>query len=522
MIGSFLLPVGVLRARLQRAATLAAAVTSALAALPSPAAANGVFPAADQIVFDPSDPARAVARMTYGLLTTRDGGATWHWICERAVGYDDTDGVYPPIAMAAGGRVLAGLRNGIAIGTEGGCGWASAVELAGQEVIDLSVRQGDPSHVVAVAGGVGPRLWVSRDGGASWAVAGAPMPPGFHARTIDVAPSDPRRVYVSGLVNTDGTVQGALVRSVDGGETWEAAVVPGSTTARAPYIAGIDPSDADVLYVRLAGAPGSLLVSMDGGATFDAVFETEGFVRAFAISPDGATVAVGSDIDGVWRAPSSTLDFEKVSSVAPRCFAWTQAGLHACATEFLDGFTIGRSVDGGATFETLLRQPCLRGPLVCAAGTPTGDLCPWDWPRIALMTGHEDCAPDAGLPDGESDAGTATSGAAGTGGATAVSGGGSSQAPASPGSEPRLGDGGCGCRTGGESKGWASALAAAVLAAAAVARRQRRTLRPQPGWVKGPQPGWVKDLNLGAVAVAVEEEPNLGAVDGPTWVSRAG
>ncbi|MGK4007623.1 MYXO-CTERM sorting domain-containing protein [Sorangium sp. So ce1036] len=482
------LPVRSPRARPRRSAALATAVvvTSTLAALPSPAAANGVFPAADQIVFDPSDPARAVARMTYGLLTTRDGGASWHWICERAVGYDDTNGVYPPIAMAAGGRVLAALSNGIAVGTEGGCGWAGAAELAGQEVIDLSIRQGDPSHVVAVAGGVSPRLWESRDGGASWARAGAPMPPGFQVRTVDIAPSEPQRVYVSGLVSAGATVQGALARSLDGGETWETATVPGSTTARAPYIAGIDPFDAGVLYVRLAGAPGSLLVSTDGGATFAPVFETQGFARAFAISPDGATVAVGSDIDGVWRAPSSTLEFEKVSSVAPRCFAWTEAGLHACATEFLDGFTIGRSVDGGATFEPLLRQPCLRGPLACAAGTPAGELCPPDWPRIALLTGHKDCTPDAGPPGGGSDPSAGTSGPAGTGGATAASGGGgvastggSSGAPEPSGSAPRPGDGGCGCRTGGSGDGRAGALAVAALAAAAVGRRQRN-----PTWVR--------------------------------------
>ncbi|WP_437590657.1 WD40/YVTN/BNR-like repeat-containing protein [Sorangium sp. So ce1000] len=478
--------------RRPRPGRAAALVAAALAALPSPAAANGVFPSADQIVFDPSDPARAVARMTYGLLATQDGGASWRWICEGAVGYDDTGGQSPPIAAAAGGRVLAALSDGLAVGTEGGCAWTGATELAGQTVLDLSVRRGDPSHAVAIVAGVRHALWASRDGGARWASAGTPLPPGFQARTVDVAPSDPLRVYVSGLASGDGSVKGAIARSLDGGETWATSTVPESTTSRAPYIAGVDPLDADVLYVRIASAPGRLFVSRDGGATFASVFETEGFVRAFAISPDGATVAVGSDIDGVFRAPSATLAFERVSSVAPRCFAWTETGLYACATEFLDDFTIGRSIDGGATFEPLLRQACLRGPLDCAVSTAAGALCPTDWPRIALMTGHQDCTPDAGATEGSG--GTSASGASSTtgasgaaggeatdvssgGAATDMSGGGAGAsagtAPAGPGEGTGPSDaGGCRCGAGGAAAGWAGVLAAAGLSAIAAARRR--------------------------------------------------
>ncbi|MGK3967122.1 WD40/YVTN/BNR-like repeat-containing protein [Sorangium sp. So ce118] len=473
------------RSRPVRAALLLAA---ALASLPSPAAANGVFPSADQLVFDPADPARAVARMTYGLLATQDGGASWRWICEGAVGYDDTGGQAPPIAAAAGGRVLAALGDGLVVGAEGGCAWTGAKELAGKAVVDLSVRQGDPSHAVAVAAGDRHVLWASRDGGASWARAGTPLPAGFQARTVDVAPSDPRRVYVSGLESAAGSVKGALARSIDGGETWETATVPTSTTSREPYIAGVDPLDADVLYVRIASAPGRLFVSTDGGASFKSAFETQGFVRAFAISPDGATVAVGSDIDGVFRAPSSTLAFERVSGIAPRCFAWTEAGLYACASEFLDGFTIGLSLDGGATFAPLLQQACIGGPLECAASTAVGALCPSDWPRIALMTGHKDCTPDAGSPAAGSGAGASgaggaagAGGAGSAGGATAVSGGGGASAGSGAGAGGPSGvsgggaapgaAGGCGCGASGAGAGWAGVVAVAGLAAAIARRR---------------------------------------------------
>jgi MYXO-CTERM domain-containing protein len=457
----------------QPKAALLTALT--LATLAAPAGANGVFPAADQIVLDPSEPRRAVVRATYGMLTTRDGGATWDWICEAAVGYDDTNGWQPPIALAAGGQVLAALTDGLAVGTDGACGWTRAPALEGRWVLDVAVRLGDPSRVVAMEAGLNNVLWQSLDGGRRWVAVGSPLPKNFDSRTVDVAPSDPQRVYASGLYVDGDVLKGHIARSLDGGQSWETYVIPGSTPSREPYIAGVDPFNADVLYVRLAGAAGRLLVSSNGGVSWRPVFETTGFVRAFAISPDGAKVAVGSDIDGVWRAPSTTLAFEKVSRVAPRCFAWTESGLYACATEFVDQFTIGRSVDEGTTFDPLLHQPCIRGPLACDTGTRTGSLCPMDWPRVALLTSHrDDCNPGVDPQGSGGGAGSGGSGGAGgAGGRSTTDGGG---APGSGGGGGDTSGGGCACRAGGSdgsNGGWTGVALGLAAAAGALARRRR-------------------------------------------------
>src|SRR5687768_951087 len=72
------------RRRVCVAAVMAAAFTSFNAV---PARANGRYPLADQIVVDPGNPEHVVARATFGLLDSSDGGKTFRWICERAVGY---------------------------------------------------------------------------------------------------------------------------------------------------------------------------------------------------------------------------------------------------------------------------------------------------------------------------------------------------------------------------------------------------------------------------------------------------
>ena len=48
------------------------------------ARANGRFPAAGQVIFDPSDDARVYVRATYGLARSDDRGASWSWICEAS------------------------------------------------------------------------------------------------------------------------------------------------------------------------------------------------------------------------------------------------------------------------------------------------------------------------------------------------------------------------------------------------------------------------------------------------------
>ncbi len=457
---------------------LAACAVAALVLAPGLARANGVFPTAAQLVVDPDDAAHLVVVATYGILSTRDGGAAWDWTCEEAAGY--STGYHPPIAITAGGAILAGAV-GLRIARGEACDWASAPEIGDGFVVDVSAEKADPSRAVALVSrgaGVGNEVWQTVDAAQSFAQAGVALPSNLLGATIDVAPSEPQRIYVSGLVGSPGSLKGTLARSDDGGQSWSLHPVPGADASQSPYIAAIDPASPDRVYVRLTGAPGRLLVTEDGGGSFAEVFTGAGFLRAFALSPDGATVIVGGDTDGLWSAPAATLAFTPLSAVGARCLAWTTAALYACSTETKDGFVVGVSTDGGATFAPLLHQACIRGPLGCAAGTAVGDACPAAGPTGAAQIGATGCGGGGG-------AGGEGGGAASSSSGASAAGGGGAAAPASPSGEEEQG---CGCRVVGAARGEpgpderagsgpsgsAAALAWLVAALAAIRRSPRR------------------------------------------------
>ena len=69
-----------------RRGRIAAGATSALfvLAVAGPALGNGRFPASNQIVFSPVRRELVVARTTFGILPSSDGGASWRYLCEDA------------------------------------------------------------------------------------------------------------------------------------------------------------------------------------------------------------------------------------------------------------------------------------------------------------------------------------------------------------------------------------------------------------------------------------------------------
>jgi photosystem II stability/assembly factor-like uncharacterized protein len=437
------------RIKLARAAGGALAVATLLGA--GGTAANGRFPAAGHIAVDPTDPAHILVRTTYGLLTTRDAGENWDWICEQAVKW--TGQYDPSIAVTADGTVLAGIYDHLGVGHGDACSWSSPAPLVQKNVIDVSTERATPSSAVVMTSNQTAtdtfvtQLWASSDNAKTWSQAGVDLPTDFSALTVDVAPSDAQRVYASGI--RAGTT-GVLVRSFDRGATWETLDIPGSDPNKAPYIAAIDPTNPERLYVRLTGAPGKLLVSTNGGAMWSEAFTGMGVLKGFALSPDGSKVLVGGETDGVFRASTADLMFEKVSDVGAQCLSWSGTGVYACAAEFKDNFTVGLSKDEGATFEPVMHLSCIRGPLACDPGTDVGGACPAAWPATAEVIDQGSCAPDAGVPDGGMDAGPIPG----------PTGGGET-------------DDGCGCRVGAR-RSMGAGFGVAIALGAIIARRTRR------------------------------------------------
>jgi MYXO-CTERM domain-containing protein len=434
---------------LRFAPPLVAAIAALSLSLPD-ARANGRFPIADQLVVDPNDASHIVLRTTYGVLETSDAGSSWSWICEAAIGYGGTQD--PAIGVLGDGSLLAGVFEGLAVSHDRGCSWAMVgAPLADEYIIDVSVHKDDPSRGVAItSSGTGAGFHVivaeTADNGVTWTQAGTAILSDFIALTIDVAPSDPNRLYASGLVGK--SLAPAVERSNDRGATWTRTYLDAAYADTVPFLAAIDPVNADRIYIRLSGDPiDRLVVSDDGGATFTEAFTGVDDLLGFALSPDGSRVALGGPKDGIQIASAADLAFTKVSELYTRCLTWTPAGLYACGNEFVDDFTVGLSQDEGKTFTPIyhLSDIC---PLACPSGGATPEACVASWPGIAATLGIE----------------------------PAQCGGASPSSSSSSGGTPRplSAGGGCGCHVDGTSGASGAVFVAALTLLAARVRRGRR------------------------------------------------
>jgi photosystem II stability/assembly factor-like uncharacterized protein len=460
---------------------LALAVT--LLAASTPARANGRFPRADQLVQVPGRPGALWLRATFGLLYSADAGQSWDWVCERAVGFTGQED--PALGVLPDGTVLAGLGAGLSTSRDGGCSWAfdalPSATVTGDPgaadagdgalplpVTDVSVRAAAPSTAVALAWepqpvtattpGYRTRFFATSDGGASWVAYGAGLDPSVLGLTLDVAPSDPHRLYASGI-RPGQQRSAALFVSTDDGATWTERPVPFDTrSGQGLYIAAVDPNDADLVYLRTSGATSSrLLVTRDAGATFEKPF-AGGPMLGFALTPDGTTIYLGGLDDGLWVGPSDTLVFERRSDLPLQCLLHTADALYACSSDLAGGFTVGASTDGGYTFSPRLFLSSVRGPLACDAASATA-ACASDWPTTAQRLGID---------------------GVGGGSANGSNGAGASGAPGSPGitPAPSATDDGSGCglsrRTRAAREGWLGAAFAIGLAAERRRRGRRR------------------------------------------------
>ena len=439
------------------AAKLLALPLAVLALAPATARANGRFPDAQQLVVDPGDADHITVQTTYGFIITRNGGGNWTWSCEQAASYSGI--LDPPIAIVDGGVLLAAVFDGLSVASPDGCNYAFVGgDLLDRFFVDVSTLKQDPTHVIALSSdGLGgntfdTQVWASNDAAATFQKRGVALPESFLGFTLDAAIDDEDLIYLSGFdVVTSSSYVGSLAVTTDGGATWELKPIPGSENDSGPYIAAIDPNDHDTVYVRLDSLKGQLLVTHDQGDNWETIFEGQGSLLGFALSPDGSEVRVGGDVDGIWGAPTSTFEFESVNDVAVRCLTWTSDALYACGREALDEFTVAKSLDGGVTFEPIHHLSCLDGPdPACESGTTIYDECTEPWAAQQQIIQTELCEA-----------------AAGGGGA-----GGGGGAPAADGDD--AGDG-CSCRDAAANRaGWSSVLWLSGISLLLFARRRPR------------------------------------------------
>jgi photosystem II stability/assembly factor-like uncharacterized protein len=381
------------------------AVSLVLFAAP-PALANGRYPASNQLLFSPRDPDLVLLRTTFGILLSHDAGNSWAWLCEDALGISASLSVDPALAITANGTLVAGIYSGLQISPDTGCSWTSIGGGLTGQVVDLALRGASPHTVVALtstyasdagvdgSAGYVTQVYESTDDGASWSPLGAPLDPSVSAQTLEVAASDPQRLYVVGF-RTDAPLTPLFYASDDSGLHWAEHVMPPLSGDLGVYIAAVDPANADLVYLRTEGAPTNgqsrLFVTTDAGRTFRAELALRGQMLGFALSPDGSTIYAGGTLDGLFVAARDALaspnPFHNVSLVPVRCLAMQGADLWACSDEASGGFLAGVSKDDGVTFAPRLQLHGIQGPISCAADTRAAQCSGTAFQQLCLSIG---------------------------------------------------------------------------------------------------------------------------------------
>jgi hypothetical protein len=415
-----------------------------LAGVPHGVSANGRAPATSSITFRQGHESEVAVGLTFGLVISHDAGKTWGWMCEDTVGYS---GTYDPhYAYSSSGALFATSFNGIKIerdactfgATTAGTTFASAGLLGPDNVYYFAASQ--PADL-----GVVPdyKIYKSIDDGVTFLpTATQPATDVSWWQTLAVAPSDAKRLYLTGYTFTGGTGTGTgtvkqpmLFRSEDAGATWIPIPIDPAVVKFAPNsamdIVGIDEVDADHLYARVEvddnTLSDSIYRSSDKGATWHLINHKASAIKGFVVRANRdlvvGTQALGAEVshdDGDSWTPLAG---------APHITCLLENAAHevwACTQNY--GFSNLPADDAGvmkttdlATWTKVLRYQDLTDAVTCAAGTVQQDTCVASWCGVCAQLGCQpaasyDCPVAAEAPPASGKAGCDT----GSGGATTL------------------------------------------------------------------------------------------------------
>ncbi|MGH7465157.1 MAG: WD40/YVTN/BNR-like repeat-containing protein, partial [Longimicrobiales bacterium] len=231
------------------------------------------------------------------IYRTSDGGASWTaqwestaegvfmdalrcWTVERCIAYGDPlDGALVIVRTTDGrnwSRVAPDRLPQLLEGEAGFAASGTTLTLAGSSL-----------GWIGTGGGARARVYITRDGGASWSAAETPLPGGSTSGIFGIAFRDTANgVAVGGNYERRREEQRNVIRTSDGGRTW--TVVGASRPHGVRYGAAYGPTG-----VLLAAGPSGVGVSHDHGSTWIPLDTTHYNTLAFA--PNGTAWLAGPD-----------------------------------------------------------------------------------------------------------------------------------------------------------------------------------------------------------------------------------
>jgi hypothetical protein len=361
-------------------ATLASAAVcvSLLAGSAGFAEANGRSPASVSVHLRTGSTTDLAVWTTWGLLISREGGG-FRWMCENSL---KVGGAFDPdIVFRADGSLVVTSFEGLLVNRDG-CGFdASGLGLK----FVTSVTEGpDGALYAGVVEREDSKIYKSTDGGKTFPTSAEPGRLNDWWESIEVAPSNPQRVYLSGY-RVEGQVKTHLIfRSDDGGGSFAPLSNPQPVASLSSdlEIAAISPTNADLIYVRVTYAKGDTVGdrffrSEDAGQMWTEVLYVPDSVPGFVARKNGEVLAA-SVMSGTWRsangAPASFV--KQATSLQTQCMTERSDGtLFACAQNFApDNMSIGSSTDG-TSWTKVFRFSETIGPVDCAVDSLQCSVC---------------------------------------------------------------------------------------------------------------------------------------------------
>lgn len=262
-----------------------------------------------------------------GVLKSTDGGASWTrhgaseftgaGISSIVVHPQDPNTVYAASSIRVGQAGPQTPETGIFRSTDGGASWAKLLGCQGCSASDLVMSPNDPRTLYAAFDGQG--IFKTTDGGVSnWTqLTNGLITSNFGRIELAIgAKGGQDYVYAGFHVMIQGQYDGpGLFYSKDGGTSWAqfATPYPNYCTQQCWYdnVIGVDPNDADVIYVggsaayNFQSSPPTVrqvfVKNVSGGSTatwYDLSPQTGGAANK-SLHPDAHAVAFGPD-GSVW------------------------------------------------------------------------------------------------------------------------------------------------------------------------------------------------------------------------------
>ena len=261
-----------------------------------------------------SDGIRSNVIIGKGLYKSTDAGKTWERKGLKEMGQLGSVVIHPTnpevVYVAALGSPFGdNPERGVYKTMDGGDTWSHVLFVSAKTgAVDIELSPDDTNTVYAamwraerkpwtiISGDQGQEdgIYVSRDGGATWAKKTKGLPNDLIGKVdFAVSAADPSRVYA--LVETDPEREG-LYRSNDKGETWHLVSNYRSLMDRPFYYTNvdIDPSNPDIVYVNSTG----FFKSEDAGKTWGRRSTPHGDNHDMWINPDDGDIWIQSNDGG--------------------------------------------------------------------------------------------------------------------------------------------------------------------------------------------------------------------------------